>query len=171
MEGRDRGLIEFGRLRLPPARRDVFGGDGDRLEAGFREGERRGGRAQGLEADLLEGVGEEPALELDAVFGGVLAGLEFVQGGFGAADEGFVVEDRGVEGCDEFESGSSAARARSWSTSVCLASSSWLSAKRGSRVMNISRRRGPGARLPARLPSRAVPCHMLEIQSGAPGIY
>jgi hypothetical protein len=44
-------LIEFGRLRLPPARRDVFGGDGDRLEAGFREGEGRGRRAQGLEAD------------------------------------------------------------------------------------------------------------------------
>jgi len=29
-------LIEFGRLRLPPARRDVFGDDGDRLEARFR---------------------------------------------------------------------------------------------------------------------------------------
>jgi len=37
----------MGRLRLPPARRDVFGGDGDRLEARVREGERRGGRAQG----------------------------------------------------------------------------------------------------------------------------
>jgi hypothetical protein len=32
-------LIEFGRLRLPPAPRDVFGGDGDRLEARFRERE------------------------------------------------------------------------------------------------------------------------------------
>jgi hypothetical protein len=30
------------------------------------------------------GMGEEPALELDAVFGGAFAGLEFVQGGFGA---------------------------------------------------------------------------------------
>jgi hypothetical protein len=51
-------LIEFGRLRLPLARRDVFGDDGDGLEAGFRDGERRGGRARGLEADLLQGVGE-----------------------------------------------------------------------------------------------------------------
>jgi hypothetical protein len=33
-------LIEFGRLW------DVFGGDGDGLEAGFREGERRGGRVR-----------------------------------------------------------------------------------------------------------------------------
>jgi hypothetical protein len=39
------------------------------------------------------------------------------------------------------KSGSSVARARSWSRSVCFASSSWLSAKRGSRFMNISRRR------------------------------
>jgi hypothetical protein len=61
-------LIEFGRLRLPPARRDVFGGDGDGVEAGFRDCERRGGRAQGLETDLLQGVGEEPALELNPVF-------------------------------------------------------------------------------------------------------
>jgi len=103
-------------------------------------------------------MGKEPALELDAVFGGAFARLQFVQGGFGAVDEGFVVDDRGIKGCDEFErlvspsmrsvkkSGSSAARARSWSRSVCLASSSWLSAKRGSRVMNTSRRRGPGGR-------------------------
>jgi hypothetical protein len=42
-------LIELGRLRLPPARRNIFGGDGDGLEGGFREGERRGGRVQGLE--------------------------------------------------------------------------------------------------------------------------
>jgi hypothetical protein len=71
------------------------------IEAGFCEGERRGGRTQGLEAELLQGVGEEPALELDAVFGGAFAGLEFVHGGFGAVDEDFVVEDRGVEGGDE----------------------------------------------------------------------
>ena len=96
-------LIEFGRLRLPPARRDVFGGDGDGLEARFRDGERRGRRAQGLETDLLQGVGEEPALELNSVFGAAFAGLEFVQGGFGAVDKDFVVEDRGVEGRDEFE--------------------------------------------------------------------
>jgi hypothetical protein len=38
-------LFEFGRLRLPPARWDVFGGDGDRLETRFREGEGRGGGA------------------------------------------------------------------------------------------------------------------------------
>jgi len=31
-------LIEFGRLRLPPTGGDVFGGDGDRLEAGFPRG-------------------------------------------------------------------------------------------------------------------------------------
>jgi len=30
-------LIEFRRLWLPPARGDVFGGDGDGLEAGFGE--------------------------------------------------------------------------------------------------------------------------------------
>ena len=48
-------LIEFGRLRLPPARRDVFGGDGDGLEAGFCDGERRGRCAQDVEADLLGG--------------------------------------------------------------------------------------------------------------------
>jgi hypothetical protein len=82
-------------------------------------------------------VREEPALELTAGLGGAFAILEFVQGGLDAVDEDFVVEDRGVEGCDEFEevgpafdevgeSGSSAARA--WSRSVCLASSSWLSA-------------------------------------------
>jgi hypothetical protein len=41
--------------------------------------------------------------ELDAVLGGAFARLEFVQGGFGAVGEGFVVEDRGVEGRDEFE--------------------------------------------------------------------
>jgi hypothetical protein len=56
-------------------------GDG---KAGFCEGERRGERARGLETDLLQGVGEEPALELAAVFGGAFAGLEFIQSGFGA---------------------------------------------------------------------------------------
>jgi hypothetical protein len=86
-------LIELGRLRLPPARRDVFRGDSDRLDAGFYEGERRGGgRAQGLEADLLQGVSEEPALELNPVFGGAFAGLEFVQGSFVAVDEGLVID-------------------------------------------------------------------------------
>ena len=34
-------LIEFGRLRLPPARGDVFGGDSDGLDARLCEGERR----------------------------------------------------------------------------------------------------------------------------------
>jgi hypothetical protein len=77
-------LIEFRRLRLPPTCRDIFGGDGDRLEAGFCEGERRG---------RLQGVREEPPLELNPVFGGAFAGLEFVQGGFGAVHEDFVVED------------------------------------------------------------------------------
>jgi hypothetical protein len=48
-------LIKFGRLRLPPTREDTFRGDGDGLEAGFREGERGGGCAQGLETDLLQG--------------------------------------------------------------------------------------------------------------------
>jgi hypothetical protein len=86
-------LIEFGWLGFPPARWDVFGGDGNRLEAGFREGEGRGGGAQDLETDLLQGVGEEPALELDAVLGGAFTGLEFVQGGLGAIDEDFVVDD------------------------------------------------------------------------------
>jgi hypothetical protein len=48
-------------------------------------------------------VGEEPALELNPVLGGAFAGLEFVQGGFRAVDEAFVVDDRGVEGRDEFK--------------------------------------------------------------------
>jgi hypothetical protein len=46
---------------------------------------------------------EEPTLELDTVLSGAFAGLEFVQGGFDAVGEGFVVDDRGIEGCDEFE--------------------------------------------------------------------
>ena len=50
-------LIEFGRLRLPPARGDVFGGDGDGLEARFREGERRGRRPQRLETEeVIENI-------------------------------------------------------------------------------------------------------------------
>jgi hypothetical protein len=48
-------------------------------------------------------MGKEPALELDAVFGDAFARLQFVQDGFGAVDEGFVVDDRGIKGCDEFE--------------------------------------------------------------------
>jgi hypothetical protein len=72
-------LIEFGCLRFPPARRNVFGRDRDGLEAGFREGEGGSGRAQGLETDLLQGMGEEPALELNPVFGGAFTGLEFSQ--------------------------------------------------------------------------------------------
>lgn len=43
-------------------------------------------------------VGEGLALELDAGLGGAFAGLEFVQGGFGAVDEGVVINNRGVEG-------------------------------------------------------------------------
>ena len=50
----------------------------DGPEAHFYNGERRGGHPQGFETDLLQGMGEEPALELDAVFGGAFAGLEFV---------------------------------------------------------------------------------------------
>jgi hypothetical protein len=38
-------------------------------------------------------MGEEPALELAAVLGAAFASLEFVQGGFGAVGEAFVVED------------------------------------------------------------------------------
>ena len=45
---------------------------------------------QGLEADLLQGVGEESAPELDAVFGRASAGLEFAQHGFGAVDKAFL---------------------------------------------------------------------------------
>jgi hypothetical protein len=45
---------------------------------------------QSLEADLLQGVGEEPAPELDAVFGRASAGLEFAQHGFGAVDKAFL---------------------------------------------------------------------------------
>jgi len=48
-------------------------------------------------------VGEELAPELGAVFGRASAGLEFVQHGFGAVHKAFVVDDRGVEGRDEFE--------------------------------------------------------------------
>jgi hypothetical protein len=48
-------------------------------------------------------VGEEPALELNPVFGGAFARLQFVQGGFGAVDKDFVIDDRGIEGRDEFE--------------------------------------------------------------------
>jgi hypothetical protein len=143
-------LIEFGRLRLPPARRDVFGGDGNGLEAGFGDSQRRGGRAQGFEADLLQGP-----LELDAILRGALAGLEFVQDGFGAVDEAFVVDDRGVEGRDEFEKVGLAfeevgeeigilGQGTELVGSGCLASSSRLSAQRGSRFMNISRRGGAG---------------------------
>jgi hypothetical protein len=35
----------------------------------------------------------EPPLELNPVFGGTFAGLEFVQGGFGTGDEDFVMEN------------------------------------------------------------------------------
>ena len=45
---------------------------------------------RGLEADLLQGVGEEPAPELDAVFGRASASLEFAQHGFGAVDKAFL---------------------------------------------------------------------------------
>jgi hypothetical protein len=48
-------------------------------------------------------MGEEPALELDAGLDGAFARQQFVQGGFGAIDEGFVVEDRGFESRDEFK--------------------------------------------------------------------
>ena len=48
-------------------------------------------------------MGKEPALELNPVFSAAFAGLQFVQGGFGAVDKDFVVDDRGVEGRDKFE--------------------------------------------------------------------
>ncbi len=48
-------------------------------------------------------MGEELAPEFGAVFGRASAGLEFVQHGFGAVHKAFVVDDRGVEGRDEFE--------------------------------------------------------------------
>jgi hypothetical protein len=77
------------------------------------------------------GVREEPPLELDAVLGAVFAGLEFVQGDFGAVDEDFVVADRGVEDRDEFEEvgeeiGILHGQSAELSRNVCLASSSWL---------------------------------------------
>ena len=74
------------------------------------------------------GGAETGSLELDAVFGGAFAGLEFVQGGFGAFEEDFVVGDRGVEAAMSSrrlvspsrrsvkKSGSSTAGARSWSS-------------------------------------------------------
>jgi len=109
------------------------------------------GRAQGLETDLLQGMGEEPALELDAVFGGALAHLEFVQGGFGAVDEDFVLDDRGIEGRDEFEEiglafeevGEEIGIVRGEGAELveeCLLGLQLLAErKRGSRVMNASR--------------------------------
>jgi hypothetical protein len=69
----------------PKAREHADGHIAGLFLAGFREGERRGQRAQGLEADLLQGVGEKPALELDAFLSRAFAGLEFVQG-VGAED-------------------------------------------------------------------------------------
>ena len=51
-------LIELGGLRLPPARRNFFRRDRNRFDAGFRDGKRRGRRAQRLEADLMKGVSE-----------------------------------------------------------------------------------------------------------------
>ena len=96
-------LIELGRLRLPPARRNVFRRDRDRLDAGFGDGERRGRRAQRLEADLMKGVGEQPAFEIDAVFGGALSTLQFFERDFRAIDENFVVDDGSVERADELD--------------------------------------------------------------------
>ena len=106
-------------------------------------------------------------------------GLEFVQGGFGAVDQGFVVD----EGRDEFEEvglafeevGEEIVILRGQGAELveggCLTSSSWLSAKRGSRYMNISRRHEPGATGHTERSCSAVPRRMLEIQSGAPEIY
>jgi hypothetical protein len=150
-------LIEFRRLRLPPAGGDVVGGDGDRLEARFHEGERRGARAQGLELDLLQGVREEPALELDAGLGRAFAGLEFVQGGFGALGERFVIDDGGVESRDEFEEVGLAFEEVGEEIGIVGGQDAELveerllrlqllaERKRGSRFMNASRRRGPDA--------------------------
>jgi hypothetical protein len=69
--------------------------------------------------DLLEGMDEEPALELAAMSSRRLVSPSI----------------RSVK-----KSG-----ARSWSRRVCLASSSWLRAMRGSRFMTASRQRGAGA--------------------------
>ena len=61
-------LVELGGLRLPPARGNVFRRDRNRLDAGLGDGKRRGWRAQRLEANLMKGVGEQPAFEVNAVF-------------------------------------------------------------------------------------------------------
>jgi hypothetical protein len=54
---------------------------------------------------------------------------------------------------------------------MIIASSSWLSAKRGSRVMKASSRRGPGGTRPTGGSPWRRPRRMLEIQSGVPEIY
>ncbi len=50
----------------------------------------------------MKGVGEQPALEVDAVFGGALSILELFEGDLGTFDENFILGNRGVEGADEF---------------------------------------------------------------------
>lgn len=98
----ERVLVEFGGLGLPPARGDVFGDDHDGLDAPFRDGERRGRRTEGLEADLMKRMGEKPAFHVDAVLGRVPSSLELLDDGLYALDERFVVGDRGVERTDQF---------------------------------------------------------------------
>jgi hypothetical protein len=178
-------LIEFGRLWFPPADGgDVFGGDGNRLEAGFRDGEGGGGRAQDLEADLLQGMGEEPALELDAGLDGArlracglsraaLAPSTRASSSRIETSRAAMSSRRSVSPSMRSvrKSGSSATRARSCSRSGCLASSSWLSANRGSRFMKPPAGVDPARRDAYGDRRGAVPCRMLEIHCGAPEIY
>jgi hypothetical protein len=81
---------------------------------------------------------------LSSMRGGAFAGLEFVQHGFYAVDEGFVVDDRGIEGRDEFDQVGLAFDEVAEEIRVVrgqgaelveerLLGRSWLSAQRGSR--------------------------------------
>jgi hypothetical protein len=125
-----------------------------------------------------------PDAELNPVFGGAFAGLEFVQGGFGAVGEGFVVEDRGVEGRDEFEEVGLAFDEVGEEIGVVRGQGAelveerllglQLLAERPARVAvheylqesaGLARRDAPGDR------RGAAPRRMLEIQIGAPEIY
>ena len=64
--------------------------------------------------------------------------LEFVQHGFGAVDEGFVIDDRGIGGRDEFEEVGPVSASRRSEKKSLAERAAW------SRVMTASRRRGPG---------------------------
>ena len=49
----------------------------------------------------MKGVGEQPAFEVNAVFGGAFAALQLFEREFYAVDQNFVVDDRSVERADE----------------------------------------------------------------------